>query len=104
MDKNFTFFSDNIEISELNNGDLLAKFCISSFDINKNGKKIDIDNFDKWKDTLVNMPLVGKVAKIGKTNEEDFTSHNKKTKYEKVGNEIKTVTYLDTDAFGVFNS
>ena len=38
MDKNFTFFSDNIEISELNNGDLLAKFCISSFDINKNGK------------------------------------------------------------------
>lgn len=104
MDNNLVVISENIEISELSNGDLSAKFCISDFSVNKNGKRIDINSFDNWKDTLVNMPLVGKVAKIGRTNEEDFTSHNRKTKYERIGNEVKKTTYLDTDAFGVFNN
>lgn len=99
---NEVILSKQIEVSEDNHGNLLLDFIICDFETNKNGKKINKDTINNWLPTLINQPLVGRVSKIANTDEFDFTSHNKKTKYVLEDGKLNTKTILDTDAIGTF--
>lgn len=99
---NDVILSKKISMSEKSNGDIELDICICDFEVNGNNKKLNIENAEDKVKTLINMPLVGKVSKIANTDDEDFTSHNKKTKYELKDGQLNTVTYLDTNSYGVF--
>ena len=104
--ENVILESSIIEISELTSHPdyLNAKFVICDFDRNKNGVKLNRDTIKNWMDTLIGSPLVGKIAKNLKGNE-DFTSHNLKivSTKDKNGKTQKKAVF-DTSAFGVFTS
>lgn len=98
--------SQSIELSE-NETDpdvMLANVVICDFDRNGNGVKLNRDTIDNWLSTLVDMPIVGKIA-VNKDEVEDFTSHNLYSvqKKDENGNEYTDYEF-DTDAFGVFKS
>ena len=101
-EENIIFQGKGIEISEdKSNPDfLLGKFCVCDFDKNKNNVKLNRDTIDEWVDTLLNSPLVGKIAKNIK-QKDDFTSHNLKivSKKDKDGKIYKEAVF-DTEAFG----
>lgn len=101
---NEIILSKSIEVSEDNHGNLLLDFIICDFETNRNGKKINRDTINNWLPTLINQPLVGRISKIANTDEFDFTSHNKKTKYVLENGKLNTKTILDTDAIGTFLS
>lgn len=90
------------EVSQSDDGTYISvKFAISDFSVNANGKKINEDKFDDWKDTIIMKPLVGKI-KLNKDNEEDFTSHQAKKVYKLENNQIVQRYKFGTDAFGTF--
>lgn len=102
MEEKLIFDGQNIEVSEDVKGNLIIDFTICDFEKNANGKKIKRDDVEDKVQTLINMPLVGKLqTKNGVT---DFMGHNKKSKYVKEDNKIKVKSYLDTEALGTFTS
>ena len=102
--ENVILESSIIEISELTSHPdyLNAKFIICDFEKNKNGVKLNRDTVENWMDTLVGSPLVGKIAKNLKGNQ-DFTSHNLKiiSTKDKNGKKKKKALWVELP-FGVF--
>lgn len=98
--KRIEFYSKNINVSEDDKGNLLIDFVLCDFNTNANGKKIKREGAEDRINSLVNMPLVGRLkTENGVT---DFTGHNQKKKYIKENNELYVKTYLDTEAVGTF--
>lgn len=105
MDK-ILLFSNKVWIAEnTSNGNMVAKFCICDFDVNRNGVQLNRDTIENWMQSMVNQPLVGKIKKSAFGEEADFTGHNMKRVMVKDedGNYTTSVEF-DTDALGVFTS
>ena len=98
---NLTFKNTcNIEIAEENKNYLLAKFIICNFDINRNKVQINRNSntLDRDIQTLIDMPLVGKVKGTS-----DFGSHEAKKVFNIDDNGQVVQSYkFGTEAFGTF--
>lgn len=79
-----------------------AKFVICDFGENENHVALNRDTIEGWMGTLVNKPLVGKIAATAR-GRVDFTGHNKKIvkRVDEHGRVCQDVTF-DTAAFGTF--
>lgn len=104
MDK-ITLFSNYVELSETSEDEnIIAKFVLCDFDVNKNKVKLNRETIESWFATIINQPLVGKIV-TSYDGSSDFSGHNMKiiSKIDKNGNLIKLVEF-DTNAFGTFIS
>ncbi len=103
MDK-VILLSNRVWIAEnASNGNMQAKFVICDFSTNKNGVRLNRDTIEKWMQSMVNQPLVGKIKKDALNGVADFTGHNmKKSIIKNSDGDYETVVEFDTDAIGTF--
>lgn len=99
--ENIKLFSNRVELSSADNGNLIAKFILCDFNVNKNKVQLDRNTIENWMSTIVNQPLVGKIVRNVITNAEDFSGHNMKITICDDGS--KQVEF-DTNAYGSFTS
>jgi hypothetical protein len=91
------------EISEdKSNPDYLqGRFCICDFDVNKNGVSLNRETIEQWVSTLVGTPLVAKITKNIKGNN-DFGSHEMRVvSFKDKKGKVHKKAVFDTSAFGV---
>ncbi|WP_252241664.1 hypothetical protein [Clostridium sp. ZBS18] len=103
MNENLILDSNyRIELSESDNPYyMILKLIICDFSINKNNIRLNRDTCEEWLPTILDMPVVGKVKKDSKGNE-DFGSHEAKKIYKFENGQLEKKYKFGTEAFGVF--
>ena len=100
-DKLVLYSNYNVEIAESEDKTYLdCTFVLCDFNPNKNGVKLDETESSKYLDTLLNMPIVGKVYEVD--GEADFGSHEAKKTYELKNGELTSKLVFGTSAYGSF--
>lgn len=97
-------FSDRVYCAESDreSDTYRAKFVICDFGENENHVALNRDTIEGWMNTLVNKPLVGKIAATAR-GRIDFTGHNRKVvKRVDESGQIYQDVMFDTAAFGTF--